>query len=82
MGNPSKWHIIGSHKDTWLKVKEGVKKMTRGNAQKMITAQNIIFESTMESECRIWKKTEDDHPLKKALCKAEVDKIIFLPYST
>ena len=45
-----------------------------------MTTSNISFESVLGSECRAWwEKSNADHPLRKALVMAKVDKIIFMP---
>ena len=65
-----------------LKTKKEIRKMAKGKGKMThkITVENITFESVMGSECRTWwEKAEADHPLKKALCTVEVDKIIFMP---
>ena len=80
IGNPSKGNIIDSKK----KSAKEVKKMTTSKgkmAQKITTTvETITFESVLGSECRTWwEQAEANHPLKKALCTAKVDKIIFMP---
>ena len=84
MGNPSQSYIVDSKGPKAVALQVGTQKsvMAEGKTKlsQKINTSSISFESVLGSECRAWcEKSAANHPLRKALVTAEVDKIIFMP---